>query len=136
MTLDELVDVFNEHAKLPSIRKADIAGIRAVVEALRDEADEYHTARAVTEMLNAILASDGEVKAAGSVAGAQGAVEALPAEASCNAPAAAPVCVWTRTDEDVLESGCDPDGWTYNPEIKRDTCPSCGKPIKFKEAAR
>ena len=35
------------------------AGLKAVVEALRDEADEYHTARAVTEMLNAILASDG-----------------------------------------------------------------------------
>ena len=46
------------------------------------------------------------------------------------------VCEWTRIDEDVLESGCDPDGWTYNPEIKRDTCPQCGKPIKFKEAAR
>ena len=47
------------------------------------------------------------------------------------------VCEWTRIDEDVLESGCDPDGWTYNPEIKRDTCPQCGKPISFKsEAAR
>lgn len=37
MTIDDLIEVFNREAKLPSIRKADIAGIRSVVEALRDE---------------------------------------------------------------------------------------------------
>ena len=73
MTLDDLLKVFEQgfQAKLqsedypreafagPALKRA---GIRAVVEALRDEADEYHTARAVVEMLSEILGSDDGVK--------------------------------------------------------------------------
>lgn len=71
-TIDELVEIFNREAKLPSIRKADIAGIRAVVTALRDEMRrewflDDSGLEAVERWMNEILASDGEVKAAGDV---------------------------------------------------------------------
>jgi hypothetical protein len=45
--------------------------------------------------------------------------------------AAPAVCVWKLADPDVVESGC---GQPYSAEVMRDICPSCGKPIKFKEA--
>lgn len=158
MTLNELnLIYFDARKKLQdelSARHEDdistephLAGIRAVVEALRDEMTlgweddrPWGDVADVKKFLNKILASDGEEKAAGGSARKDetyAGAGALKVPVTASAPAAAPVCVWTRIDEDVLESGCDPDGWTYNPEIKRDTCPQCGKPISFKsEAAR
>ena len=45
--------------------------------------------------------------------------------------AAPAVCVWKLADPDVVESGC---GQPYSAEVMRDICPSCGKPIAFKDA--
>ena len=152
-TVDDLMKVFqcaivdDAIAHRGNLDNLDRAGIRAVVERLRDEMTlgweddrPWGDVADVKKFLNEILASDGEEKAAGGSARKDetyAGAGALKVPVTASAPAAAPVCVWTRIDEDVLESGCDPDGWTYNPEIKRDTCPQCGKPISFKsEAAR
>lgn len=142
-TIDELVEIFNREAKLPSIRKADIAGIRAVVTALRDEMRrewflDDSGLEAVERWMNEILASDGEVKAAGDVYPDGARISGLEttAPAASGSPAAAPdVCEWRNiamTSEYLAKCG-----WRQSNIDYRTVCPSCGLPISFKsEAAR
>ncbi len=60
MTLDDLVKVYERHGV--KVSRPDLV---AVVTALRDAAVPYVTATGVVGMMNEILASDGEGKAAG-----------------------------------------------------------------------
>jgi hypothetical protein len=116
MTLDELVKMYNDAAAHEyevflerggfGASTLDVgldmkrAGIRAVVEALRDEifdarGNTYYGSLAMFCLINEILASDGEVKAAGGPARKDGkAVEAVgdKGPATVNSPAADPVC--------------------------------------------
>jgi len=83
---------------------------------------------------NEVLASDGEVKAAGAPTRKDGEAS----QPSPYTPAAAPVCAWRRGGErGWLQPSCT-DAWTFSPYFALpDGCPSCGLPISFKsEAAR
>lgn len=155
MTLDEL-NTIGEVARQKCAREGgSIAAMtraktRAMVEALRDEMKSTGKFRSVERAFNEILASDGEVKAAGG--DSSGEIVASPAaaptvgqrlikaakEAAAIAkgekPAAAPVCVWTqyvRGDEPA----CNPSMTMYEGKAGL-PCPRCNRPIKFKEAAR
>ena len=140
MTLDDLVNVYfeNNRTKNGTTR----AGIRAVVEALRDVLLPLISTYSWDEVdaekwFNEILASDGEEKAArGPTSNAGGAVEQSGAttDHSSTTPAAAPdVCEW-RGGPQLAYMGCKPRNleWTHD----RRKCPSCGKPIRFVEAAK
>ncbi len=133
MTLDDLIEAyFNAHKPvcdyLCKHHYDDIstaphrAGIRAVVEALRDEGRLRDTDR----LLQEILASDG--------------VEAAyqPDFSQPHPSDAAPVCEWTKHAEKSWTMQCTP-GF-YNPHPKRlaaKTCAMCQRPISIKsEAAR
>jgi hypothetical protein len=165
MTLDELNTLFDaacnaqqransEDVSLWSCRHA---GLKVVVEALRDEIVEDGNCLycvGTTKMYNEILASGGvksgthgspeldedarKLEAMGQDAGPTlddfiGVTDMM---RGTSAPAAAPdVCEWKRVDGDTLVSGCDDDGLTNSPKIYWDECPNCGLPIKFKEAA-
>ncbi len=129
MTLDDLEQIYDQ-AKADQFNSGKRAGIRAVVAALRDEiaAEPYY--QAVT-VLDEILASDGEVKAAG-VAALEVAGAGL-SPASGQAPAAAPVCEWGRGLKATSF------GWVHLAESENGQgfCPDCGRPVKFKsETAR
>jgi len=161
MTLDELVDVFNEHAKLPSIRKADIAGIRAVVLRLAEEMNFLEDMSTLEDIANTtrkkslqvvkdrltteILASDGVDKAAGGSTrederADSGSVILSDAAERIATPAAAPVCEWTQEGWEYRRVGCNGYGlhvYSNNFEPKRNRCPYCKWPVTFKsEAAR
>ena len=155
MTLDDLVKVFHDRfAGSESARDA----IRAVVEALRDHytapakgCETVHTAMSRWEF-NQILDSDVDgytggmndlcvspVKAAGGPTredGPGGVEQAVPALTP-----AADVCEWTREAEDgAFNPSCDEwSRWTYADPMDDprgegyNFCPSCGKPIEFKE---
>jgi len=121
------------------------AGLNAVVEKLRAEmhADPgcCWACEDNEKLLKSILASDGthgspeldedarKLEAMGQDAGPT--VQDLFPEAFT--PAAAPVCEWSG-EPPLAYMGCKPRNleWTND----RRKCPSCGKTIKFKEAAR
>jgi len=141
MTLEDLLAQFKAgfrerlHAPLPRPEgdEAIRAGIRAVVEALRDEGRLRDTDR----LLQEILASDG-VEAAGAPTRKDGEVSggfgSATARDALETPAAAPVCEWTRVFDSHVNRkwrlrGCDGAVSHWD-----DVCPSCGKPIKFTEA--
>jgi hypothetical protein len=125
----------------------DAAGLRAVVEALRDEiipermkltkANNTCTRASLRLFFHKILGSDGGEKAAGgSTSNDERGLHALDTR-----PAAA---------SDVCERWLVSEGWEYDlyklscigrdfrvyAEDKREPCFVCGKPIKFVEAAR
>jgi|694.fasta_scaffold28940_14 rubredoxin len=134
MTLDDLLDEFKRAVERQPWSSAlgydaRLAGIRAVVEALRDACYgcEHHL------MWDEILASDGVEAAGGNVTN--------PSEGRVIAPAAAPVCEWTKDthpdDGSHYDTACG-DAWCsiLGGTPKQDNysfCPSCGKPITFKE---
>ncbi|TXH44459.1 MAG: hypothetical protein E6Q97_32525 [Desulfurellales bacterium] len=147
MTLEDLMNIFEravaKAAPFPQHHEDGIyEGIRAVVEALRDEMTlgwedcrPWGDVSDVNKFMNKILASDG-VEAAG----ASTREDEVGARTPPGSPAAAPdeVCEWTPISE--------VDGITHystvhcvtNDSIRwrtRDECVFCGKPIKFKEAA-
>ena len=155
MTLDDLCRIYVSAYDAELERTEDLgdlerAGIRAVVTALRDEiyaSSHMDSDYFVSDWMNEILASDGGDKAGGSTRkteqgdGATGATSAV----ATTTPAAAPVrCCWWTVDRDPdgeghYETQCQ-NGWTLlhgKPELDGYSfCPSCGKPISFKEAAR
>ena len=146
---------------LPLTNDMSRAGVTAIVRALRDTmvqvhldgqefgyADEGTAIRGaeivVDRAINEILGDAGEKVAEGNLTN--------PSEGRVIAPATDPyepitgvtdyhrgkttdaapaVCVWKLADPDVVESGC---GQPYSAEVMRDICPSCGKPIAFKDA--
>lgn len=181
MTLDELTKIYRDEIALPKYPGWDEkhrAGVKAVVEALRDElpralseiarreccghgnvnryGDQSEccdipnllvTTDQVHDALNEILASDGEVKAAGGAGSRQtessrpaaDLVAMVEAEASKPVsykpgfPAAAPdVCEWT------LESKRPGSGWLDckgNRHWIKTVCPCCNRSIRFKPEA-
>lgn len=145
-TVDDLAQAYDEayenRARLefptPEMKRAmHRAGIRAVVERLRDEFD--FTSRSknwsegeVHDFFSEILASEGEKMAGlqrmGQEQDAAPATDPAPAERSD----ATAVCEWTKRK---YEPGfyATPHGIKYR-DIPFPTCPFCGKPIKFTEA--
>ncbi len=146
------------------ITEADRAGVTAIVRALRDETRHMTLNRdGLEELFTQILGSDAEEKVAegiaeradeqradapatdpirDAVAMARGralVVDDIPilnklAAAMKAATDAAPaVCVWTDYVRGS-EPGCAPEKTFYSTAQTGDPCPSCGKPIAFKEA--
>jgi hypothetical protein len=147
MTLEDLVNIFDDtHLAVHSRR----AGIRAVVEALRETfglaysegrmsmvrgGNENHQRQWVDALINEILASDGEVKAAG----ASTRKDEVGARTPPASPAAAPdVCEWTFLEVvEGVDSYHTNHGQTSRFKSLYGNCIDCGKPISFKsEAAR
>jgi hypothetical protein len=157
MTLEDLMNTFEravaKAAPFPQHHEDGIyEGIRAVVEALRDEMFCNRPLRNASvghhcqEVFNEILASDDDGKAAGCSTREDGRdcspVGARPQDAQ-STPAAAPVCQWTKLHSvrNDYRINCAPDpSHVYHPADKwlaGTVCPCCGKPISFKsEAAR
>lgn len=152
MTLDDLLNIGNEAAYdvaseaermglCPSGVEMGRARIAAVVRALRDEMDFWALHDCKHDVFDEILASDGEVKAAGASIrkgeGADGSSVTLSDAAERIAtPAAAPdVCVWTLSPVALgfCSAGCQPHNAFVRPI---NNCHLCGKPIKFVGAAR
>jgi len=134
MTLDQLVDEYNKHCDNPYSPIDIRAGIRAVVEALRDEMGfDYNECGDCTrndKLFDEILASDGVEAAGGSARKDEQAMRASP-----YTPAAAPVCEWTTSPVALgfCSAGCQPHNAFVRPI---DNCHLCGKPIKFVEWPR
>jgi hypothetical protein len=152
MTLDDLVDVFNSKANLPSIRKADIAGIRAVVVALRNHFsfvtyphDDWDCI-SIEGVFDEILASDGEEKAAGGSTsnGEQISVGVVvsPVPDDLSTPAAdtnaSAVCEWARLSDGRYRVECrEYVGPVSEKWPRKAFCPMCKARISIKsEAAR
>jgi len=153
VTLDELMKVYDKAASNGTNRRA---GIRAVVEALRDEMRQECYNIEVDYFLKEILASDGVDKAAGgstredetgvvvppvqTPAAAFSHRPGCPAlvvyECTCShhAPAAAPVCEWKGWATRFPMAECNPSATYVHRDYRDgDMCPLCGKQIKFKE---
>jgi hypothetical protein len=156
MTLGDLVSVYRDAFCKAGAKCADTEGIRAVVEALRDVfADAYErgwgdaanedwgsprrhrTSRACADdVVNEILASDGEV------AGGPTREDGCGLQSQVTPSPAADFCEWetdTHPDDGShYETKCG-DGWNLllgDPASDGyKFCPSCGKPIKFKEGS-
>jgi len=151
MTIDELAILATEAEVTEEARQSTFgmrdryqirrAGIRAVVEALRDELRrewflDDSGLESVERWMNEILASDG-VEAEPTVGQRliKAAKEAA-AIAKGEVPAAAPVCEWTDLGPE-WSSSCKVRFGAFASTKGRFFCPSCGKPISFKsEAAR
>lgn len=137
MTFQELMRIARTAAATASGDDLE-AATRAVVTALRDEAEGYVTSLGVRGMFDRILASDGEVKAAGGSARED--ERAL--QPGFTTPAAAPddVCEWTQEGWEYRRTGCDGRSYhIYNPKYGRpgNKCPECKRPVHLKsEAAR
>lgn len=154
MTLDELELIYDK-AKADERNSGKRAGIRAVVEVLRDEFVELGSSPFLKHMtgkdlheaslswINEILGSS-EVAAGGSSRKDEKAVEADgdKGPVTVNSPAAATVCEWTTIATDALgyawmNSSCGLVDFherniKHTPDGLR--CHCCGKPIKFTEA--
>ena len=141
MTLDDLVKIFDKaEAEIEWVLKegdGQRAGIRAVFEALRDELckrSEYNWVNSdLRKEFNEILTVAGEVAAGGSA----NTVDAQQCQISTTSPAA-DVCEWTDAFSAAANSkwkvrGCDAVGFYSGDLDGSSVCPSCGKPIKFKE---
>jgi hypothetical protein len=146
MRLKDIVELYRRASFDPNIHKHPNVeqGLRAVVEALRDEIAqmEREVAAVMTNgvvsgsgILDEILASDGEVKAAG----ASTRKDEVGARTPASSPAAAPVCVWANmAGRNTYMTDC---GRYFGPYHAGDKepgkkCHGCGKPISFKDAAR
>lgn len=155
MTFQELMRIARTAAATASGDDLE-AATRAVVTALRDEAEGYVTSLGVRGMFDRILASDGVEAAGGDNSGEIVASPAAAPSAQSDVakafeaemrkavpykpgfPAAAPdVCEWTPRGifhgARIHAAACDgmvraTFGFTH--------CPTCKRPIKFKEAAR
>ena len=133
MKLSDLVELFDKgfDAALEAgdILGATRAGVRTVVEALRDEMWRNEEA---TFRFNEILGSS-EVKVAGVCP--DGNEVMLTGLLRPEAPTAAPVCEWTLYGQRWhLSCG---NGTHFDNETARrgrTHCPSCGLPIKFRKA--
>ena len=127
MTLDDLIEEFRTQ---PTTH----AGIRAVVEALRDDAwsradTMMWDGQAFKGFFHEILTSDGAVKAAGGSTRK----DECALQSQVTPSPAADVCEW-RGGPQLAYMGCKPREleWTYD----RRKCPSCGKPIRFVEVKK
>ncbi|MFO0450260.1 MAG: hypothetical protein ACK52I_16630 [Pseudomonadota bacterium] len=150
MTLDDLLDAFKRTVeRQPFSGKlgydARLAGIRAVVEALRDEMRQECYSSEVDYFLKEILASDGVEGTHGSPELDEDArkLEAMGQDAGPTVqdlfpevfvPAAAPVCEWTGWATRFPMAGCNLSATYVHRDYRGgDMCPLCGKSIKFKE---
>ena len=147
MTLDELMKVYSDGFSNCLIGTEDgfqsrLAGIRAVVTALRDEVVRKIDAHkrsgilatetaidATRDVFNEILANNGMDKAAGK----DTAVEPEAIERS--APAAAPVCEWTDGGEH-WETSCGDRTFHWSSFQGKIFCHVCGKLIEFKDTSK
>jgi hypothetical protein len=119
------------------------AGIRAVVEALRDEFEArmkpavIWDRNSVAFVFNEILGSDADGSVAGGPTredGPGGVEQAVPALT----PAAdkrewRPVCIWEPDGRNLWFARCDKQMGHRSYPVAPTVCPSCGKPISFKE---
>lgn len=141
MTLDDLTKIYRDEIALPRYPGWDEkhrAGVKAVVLALRDEVlrspslEDEGMVTVVDDIFDQILGDAGP-QDDGILIGNQN-VEAiindLHDEQTSNA-ADPPQCEWSGSKDGQLSyMGCTGKlEWTYD----RHKCPSCGKPIKFKE---
>lgn len=167
MTIEDLMKIFHEAQHeftytAPGIGgdRIDRAGVRAVVEALRDEmlrkeGPETHNLseriglRVGVTMLDKILDSDAGEKVAGGTNG-EGAAAAEPNVAMpatdpilyspalerlvTHADAAPAVCVWTGEEYVTYSTSCESEHEVDPHKAPPKHCPSCGLPIKFTEA--
>jgi hypothetical protein len=156
MTIDDLVRDFDiAVSQSKAMNREDVpdkahrrAGVRRVVEALRDELTEVAShveniggldALDIAIEFNEILGSDAG-GAAGGPAREDGRPRGLVHPSGPSSPAA-DFCEWTRDAEaGAFNPSCDEwSKWTYSdpmddPESEGYSfCPSCGKPISFKE---
>jgi len=153
MTLEDLMLVYDA-AILGRPRRAaeHRIGVKAVVEALGDEISldpDCYDCKDTKRLFREILASDGVQGAYGSPELDEDArkLEAMGQDAGMTvqdpfpevfAPAAAPVCVWEQQSLPAFyNSGCGLNSMTHGNVVLKcqDTCPSCGKPISFKEGS-
>jgi hypothetical protein len=125
MTFEALMKIFKTAARknMAYFEYNHEAGVRAVVEALRDEIDKNGSA---TWTLHQILASDGAEKAAGG--------EDSPKDRS----PAADVCEWEYVGKQInspyRKSYATRHGlMALDAHASQDFCGICEKPIKFKE---
>jgi len=142
VTLDELSTLFDAACNAQAqANREDVslwscrgAGLKAVVEALRDEIEDTYEREGCSwdgahahNRMNEILASDGEGKAAGGNV-------TNPSEGRVIAPAADPVCVWTDVG-DAWDTSCG--GWhtSWATVVGKIICPACRNTIKFKEGS-
>jgi hypothetical protein len=157
MTFDELMKVYDKAASNVAFLQYEgpdhRAGIRAVVEALRDEwFPQSEPPRTITveerwflNQLNEILASDGVEGTHGSPELDEDArkLEAMGQDAGPTVQdlfpevfvfAAAPVCEWKGWATWFPVSGCNPSAaFVHRAYRDGDMCPLCCKQIKFKE---
>jgi len=156
MTLENLTklfrDVYVERYNFTNgnVVAAEEDGIRAVVTALRETfglaysegrmsivrgGNENHQRQWVDALINQILASDG-VEADYIRKDTRVVID--PGTAYCakpEAPAAAPVCEWTKNADADFSPGCDPEDWGFGEG--HTVCPRCSRTISIKsEAAR
>lgn len=164
MTMDELNEICQDamvrhrlkcgkEGRYCSLDGERRAGIRAVVEALRDAVNTRFSGDGcdrydINLLLNEILASDG-VEAAldravygmsvSRLDGDGGVTRINPAEVY-KEPAAPDVCEWTQESWEYRKVGCNGYGlhvYSNNYQPKRGRCPYCKLPVQIKsEAAR
>jgi len=146
MTLDDLARVYLDAYRDAVPDCATTAGIRAVVEALRDEMYQIFRLDAIKadKFWNEILTSDGGTHGSPELDEDARKLEAMGQDAGLTfAPAAdkrewSPVCLWrviskTYGGDLDCKTGCKQ--WAIGFSPKNTVCPSCGKTIVFKEAS-
>jgi hypothetical protein len=155
MTLYDLCRLYDEgyenRARLefptPEMKRAmHRAGIRAVVEALRDKMgfDYRECGDCVRndKLFDEILGSDGvDEKAAGGPTSNDGHVAGSLGAGQHGATPAAdkrewrPVCIWEPDGRNLWFARCDKQMGHRSYPVAPTVCPSCGKPIKFKKGS-
>jgi len=140
MTLEDLMLVYDA-AILGRPRRAaeHRIGVKAVVEALRDELSkcDWDEGENMIDALNEILASDGEVKAAGGSTRederqSDAVVSLYTAKDGLSCTPAADFCQWEKLRTSWgFKTSCSTK-WLMNENYGGDTCPLCEKAIKYK----
>ena len=140
MTVDDLVKVYcdafyaqRDKAPEKGITEADRAGVTAIVRALRDETRHMTLNRdGLEELFTQILGDAGEKVAEGIAERAD--------EQRADAPATDPirdaapaVCVWTGEEYVTYSTSCESEHEVDPHKAPPTHCPSCGKPIRFRE---
>ena len=146
MTLDELIGVYIEASNAvvweaekrglcPMTLDMQRAGVTAIVRALRDETRHMTLNRdGLEELFTQILGIAAEEKVAEGIAER---ADEQRADAPATDPirdAAPAVCVWTGEEYVTYSTSCESEHEVDPHKAPPTYCPSCGKPITFKEA--